>query len=116
MHFKLIIALVDEEKTEAVIEAAKQEGATGASVINNARGEGLLKKKTFLGLELDTPRNMILLLVEAHLSRKVLERIGEVAEMETSSGAGIAFMVDVEDALGLSGQISTIVERVEEEL
>ncbi len=57
MHFKLIIALVADEKTEAVIAAAKAEGATGASVVNNTRGEGLMMKKTFLGLELDTPRN-----------------------------------------------------------
>ncbi|PID99974.1 MAG: transcriptional regulator [Thiothrix nivea] len=116
MHFKLIIALVADEKTEAVIAAAKAEGATGASVVNNTRGEGLMMKKTFLGLELDTPRNMILFLVEEHLGRNVLETIGEVAELDKVSGAGIAFMVDVEDAIGLSGQIDKITERVEDEL
>lgn len=116
MHFKLIIAMVDDEKTDDVIAAAKAEGATGASVVNNTRGEGLMMKKTFLGLELDSPRNMILLLVEKHLSRKVLETIAGVAELEKVSGAGIAFMVDVEDAIGLSGQIDKITERVEDEL
>ena len=116
MHFKLIVAMVDDDKTDAVIAAAKQEGATGASVVNNTRGEGLMMKKTFLGLELDTPRNMILFLVEKHLSRKVLETIGEVAGLDKVSGAGIAFMVDVEDAIGLSGQIEQITDRVEDEL
>lgn len=116
MHFKLIIALVDEEKTNAVIEAARQEGATGASVINNTRGEGMLKKKTFLGLDLDMPRDTVMLLVEEHLSRHVLESIGAAAKMETESGAGIAFMIDVEDAIGLSGQIEQLTERVEDVL
>jgi nitrogen regulatory protein PII len=116
MHFKLIIAMVDDEKTDEVIAAAKQAGATGASVVNNTRGEGLMIKKTFLGLELDTPRNMLMFLVEKHLSRAVLETIAEVAELDKASGAGIAFMVDVEDAIGLSGQIEQITERVEDEL
>ena len=46
MHFKLIISFVEDSKTYAVMNAARLAGATGATVINNARGEGLSKKKT----------------------------------------------------------------------
>ena len=46
MHFKLILAFVEDSKTTAVMNAAREEGATGATVINNARGEGLSQKKT----------------------------------------------------------------------
>ena len=38
MHFKLIIALVDDHLTDKVIEAAREAGATGSTVINQARG------------------------------------------------------------------------------
>ena len=48
MHFKLIIAFVDDAKTDVVMQAAREEGATGATVISNARGEGLAQKKHFL--------------------------------------------------------------------
>ncbi len=41
MHFKLIITFVEDSKTDAVMDAAREAGATGATVINNARGEGL---------------------------------------------------------------------------
>ena len=41
MHFKILIAFVDDDKTDAVLKAARGAGATGATVINNARGEGL---------------------------------------------------------------------------
>ena len=34
MHFKLIIALVEDDKTENVLDAAREAGATGATVIN----------------------------------------------------------------------------------
>ena len=116
MHFKLLIALVNDEKTDVVIEAAKEAGATGATVISNARGEGLKEATTFFGLQLDTPRDMILFLVEKHLSRDVLELIEKVAEFDTSSGAGIAFQLDVEDAVGVTKQVEALSDLVEEKL
>ena len=54
MHFKLLIAFVEDSKTDKVMDAARKAGATGATVINNARGEGLLQNKTFFGLSLET--------------------------------------------------------------
>ncbi len=66
MHFKLILAMVEDSKTNAVMDAARRAGATGATVINNARGEGLALKKTFLGLSLETQRDVVLFLVEEH--------------------------------------------------
>ena len=49
MHFKLIIALVDDDKTKAVIDAAREAGSTGATIIGNARGEGIKPIKSFFG-------------------------------------------------------------------
>lgn len=116
MHFKLIIALVEDDKTDAVMEAARSEGATGATVINNARGEGLKKSTTFFGLTLETQRDMLLFLVEEHMSRKILEKIAQVGEFEDKPGTGIAFQIDVEDAVGVEQQIRKLTEVVEEEL
>ena len=78
MHFKLIIAFLDDSKTDKVMEAARDAGATGATIINNARGEGLLQSKTFFGLSLETQRDVVLFLVEKHLSRKILEKIEQI--------------------------------------
>ncbi|MGD8568100.1 MAG: P-II family nitrogen regulator [Gammaproteobacteria bacterium] len=116
MHFKLIIAFVDDNKTESVLEAARSEGATGATVVSQARGEGLEQAKTFLGLTLETQRDVVLLLVEEHLSRKILECIRDVAGFDKSSGTGIAFQLDVEDAVGVAHQVKRLTEVVEDEL
>lgn len=48
MNLKLIMALVSDDKTEAVLKAARDAGATGSTVITNVRGEGLKKEKRFL--------------------------------------------------------------------
>lgn len=116
MHFKLIIAFVEDSKTDDVMEAAREAGATGCTVISNARGEGLKKNKTFFGLTLATQRDVVLLLVEKHLSRKILEHIGEVGEFDRKPGTGIAVQIDVEDAVGVVHQMAELSEKVEEQL
>jgi nitrogen regulatory protein PII len=116
MHFKLIIVLVEDEKTENVVNAAREAGATGATVITNARGEGLKETKTFLGLSLETQRDVVFFLVEEHLSRTILEKIAEVGEFDSTPGTGIAFKIDVEDAVGVAQQVERLTEVVEEKI
>ena len=116
MHFKLIIAFVEDKKTDAVMNAAREAGATGCTVINNARGEGIKESKTFFGLTLATQRDVVLMLVEQHLSRHILEHIGEVGEFDAKPGTGIAVIVDVEDAVGVIHQAEELGEIVEEKL
>src|SRR5210317_2651318 len=116
MHFKLIITFVEDTKTDAVMDAARHAGATGATVVNNARGEGLKKSKTFFGLSLETQRDVVLFLVEEHLSRSILEKVCEIGELDDSPGTGIAIQIDVEDAVGVQHQVRELVDRVEDEL
>lgn len=116
MHFKLIIVMVDDTDTEAVLDAAREAGATGATVLNQARGEGLKPTKTFFGLSLESSRDVILLLVEEHMSRRILETIAEVGKFDDTPGTGIALQIDVEDAVGVRHQIRKLSESVEEEL
>lgn len=114
MHFKTIIVFVEDDKTDEVMDAARKAGATGSTVINNARGEGLNKSKTFFGLALDEARDVILFLVEEHLSRHILEEISRVGEFEEKPGTGIAFQIDVEDAVGINHQAEKINQDLED--
>jgi predicted Rdx family selenoprotein len=54
--------------------------------------------------------------VEEHLSREILESIATVGEFDVKPGTGIAFQVDVEDAVGVAHQMVKLKEVVEEEL
>jgi nitrogen regulatory protein PII len=114
MHFKMIIVFSEDTKTDDVMDAAREAGATGATIINNARGEGLKKSKTFLGLSLETQRDVILFLVEEHLSRHILEEINRVGEFDAKPGTGIAFQIDVEDAVGINHQAEKLSNDVED--
>lgn len=116
MRFKLIIAFVDDCCTDKVLKSAREAGATGATVINHARGEGLEKKKTFMGLTLDVQRDMILLLVEEHMSRSILETISAAGEFDTNPGRGIAIQIDVEDAVGVAHQVEQLSKDIEDQI
>ncbi|MCV5657517.1 P-II family nitrogen regulator, partial [Escherichia coli] len=74
-RFKLILAFVEDSKTDKVLDAARDAGATGATVFNNARGQGLNQKRTFFGLTLEVQKDVLLFVVEEHLSRHILETI-----------------------------------------
>jgi hypothetical protein len=55
-------------------------------------------------------------LVEEHLCREILEYIEVTGEFEANPGSGIAFSIDVEDAVGVAHQVSQLSEIVEEEI
>jgi hypothetical protein len=112
MKFKLLLALVDETKVEVVVKAARDGGATGATVITSARGEGLVPKRTFLGLDLIEQRDVVLLVVEEHLSARILENIAAACCFDTESGSGIAIQLAVEETVGLGGQIKEISQKM----
>ena len=116
MKFKMIVAVVADEITQAVIDTAREAGATGCTVVTSARGEGLNPPKTFLGLTLEGQRDVVLLFVEEHLSRHILESIAEAGEFEKRPSIGVAVQVDIEDALGMGHQIKQIEREIEDEL
>ncbi len=115
MKFKLIFVMTEDELTDKAIETARAHGATGCTVITSARGEGLKPAQTFLGLTIAGQRDIVLFLVEEHQSREILEAIAAACQFESKPGSGVAFQIDIEDAIGLVGQIATIQQEISEE-
>lgn len=62
MRFKLIMVFADEDKTEQVLDASRNAGATGC--IKKALGQGLEKGVGIFGLEILHPRAVVLILAE----------------------------------------------------
>ena len=116
MRFKLIVAFINDSHTEQVMTAAREAGATGATVITSARGEGLQKSKSFMGLTLETQRDVLLFLVEEHMCRPILEHIAEVGEFDDKPGNGIAVLIDVQDAVGVAHQVELLSQEIEDKL
>ena len=113
MRFKIILAPVKTEKTDRVVDAAKQAGATGATIIL-ARGTGMHEAKTFFGLTLEDQTDIIMFLVEEHIVQDILDAINAAGEFY-KPGTGIAFVVPVEQVIGLESQMERFREEVRDQ-
>ncbi len=113
MRFKIILAPVKTEKTDQVVDAAKQAGATGATIIL-ARGTGMHEAKTFFGLTLEDQTDIIMFLVEEHIVQDILDAINAAGEFH-KPGTGIAFVLPVEQVIGLESQMERFREEVRDQ-
>ena len=116
MNLKMIVAFVADEKTDTILTAAREAGATGATVITACRGEGIQPEKSFLGLELTAQRDVLIFLVAAPKSREILETIATAGRFDEEPGSGIAVQIEIEDAVGLKSQAETLIREIEEAL
>ena len=103
MRFKLILASVKTEISDKVVDAGKEAGATGATIIS-ARGTGMHEAKTFFGLTLEDQTDIILFLVEEHVVQVIMDAIGVAGEFD-KPGTGIAFSMPVDHVIGMESQI-----------
>ncbi|MCC5808992.1 MAG: P-II family nitrogen regulator [Ectothiorhodospiraceae bacterium] len=108
MDYKLILVFVDDTKSDHVLDAARDAGASGATIVPNARGQGKEKQFGIFGLEVLSPREILMLLVEAPRSDEVLEAIIKAGQLDESIDTGIALELDVSKAVGLTDHIRAL--------
>lgn len=113
MRFKVILASVKTDRTDKIVDNAKAAGATGATIIP-ARGTGMNEAKTFFGLTLEAQTDIIMFLVEEHIVQKILDAIKTTGEFH-KPGTGIAFVIPVENVVGLESQMERFKEEVREQ-
>jgi len=77
---------------------------------------GSQDKKTSRGLHVETPRDVLILLVEEFNTREILETINKVGVLDKKSHEVIAFHIDVEDAVGVMHQVDILNRTLKEEV
>jgi nitrogen regulatory protein PII len=113
MRFELILVSVKNHLTDDVVDAAKEAGATGATIIP-ARGTGVYEAKTFFGLSLESKSDIVMFLVEEHVVGDVLDSI-ETAGHFDEPGTGIAFVLPVKHVRGLESQMKIFREQARDQ-
>ena len=99
----LITCIVNKGAADEVMDAARAAGATGGTILA-ARGTGKEEDVKFFGVQLVPEKEMLMVLVGAGLTGKVLEAIRTVPCL-AEPGAGIAFCIDVERFMTLGGKL-----------
>jgi nitrogen regulatory protein PII len=103
MRFKAVISMVKENYTDRIVEATKAAGGAGATIIP-ARGTGIREAKTFFGLTLDVQTDVVINIVEEKLVQPILDALWKAGEFD-KPGTGIAFVISLDQVVGLGSQI-----------
>lgn len=98
-NFELVIALVNTGFSDDVMDAAREVGARGGTVVHG-RGTAQASVEKKYGVAITPDKEMVFILVNAKIKDKVLSAIYDKAGLGTN-GQGIAFSLPISDVVGL---------------
>ena len=97
---ELIICIVNNGFSDTVMEAAKEAGARGGTVLN-ARGTANKEAEAFYHIAIQPEKEVVMILVPLNVKDAVLHALYEKAGLNTM-GQGIAFALPVDQVVGLT--------------
>ena len=98
-NHELIIVIAEQGYTEMIMDAAREAGAYGGTVIH-AKGTGKEAAEKFLGVSLATEKEIIFIVTKTEQKNSIMQAIMKNAGMDTKAKA-IAFSLPVTDTAGL---------------
>ncbi|MDE5722449.1 MAG: P-II family nitrogen regulator [Clostridia bacterium] len=98
--YEMILCIVNTGFSETVMDAAKDVGARGGTVIH-ARGTANKEAEQFFHISIQPDKEIVMILVPENIKDDVLHAIYRSAGLKTE-GQGIAFSVPVDDVVGIS--------------
>ncbi len=111
---ELVLCIVNAGFSEAVMDAAKEAGARGGTVIH-ARGTANREAEQFFNITIQPDKELVMILVSSEIKDNVLHALYQGVGLKTA-GQGIAFSLPVDDVVGLtSAPITTAKKEVEGE-
>lgn len=96
--YELIIVICNIGYSDMVMDAAKEAGATGGTIIH-ARGTARKETEDFMGISLATERDMIFIVTDKESKNDIMKSIMENAGIDTKAG-GMTFSMPVTATAG----------------
>lgn len=109
--YSLIITIVNRGFSEEVMDAARDAGARGGTIMY-AHGAGLKETETFFGISIHPEKELVLVLATNETRPAIMQSIVKRVGMDTE-GAGITFSLPVTNVAGIA-HINSFEEKKEE--
>lgn len=97
---EVIFCIVNAGFSEAVMDAAKEAGARGGTILN-ARGTANKEAESVFHIAIQPEKEIVMILVDAKIKDAVLHSLYQKAGLDTM-GQGIAFTLPVDNVVGLT--------------
>ncbi|MCI8845937.1 MAG: P-II family nitrogen regulator [Lachnospiraceae bacterium] len=98
-EYELIIVILNQGYSNLVMDAAREKGAGGGTVIH-AKGTGMEKAEQFLGVSIAAEKEMIFIVTKSKGKNNIMKAIMEKAGMD-SKAKSIVFSLPVTSTAGL---------------
>lgn|SRR5574344_2670526 len=98
-ELELIVVLVNSGFSEVVMDAAREKGAHGGTVVN-CRGTANKEIEKKYGIAISEDKDMLLIVVAKDIRDDILKAINDSAGLQTEK-RGIIFSLPISDAVGL---------------
>lgn len=98
--YDLIVTIVNRDHADLVVEASKEAGAEGGTVLTG-RGTGIHEHAKLFGITIEPEKEIVLTLIERAKTAEVLDAIIEKTRLD-KPGQGIAFVLEVEQVAGIN--------------
>ncbi len=109
-EYELIIVILNQGYSNTVMDAAREKGAGGGTVIH-AKGTGMEKAEQFLGVSIAAEKEMIFIVTKTKGKNEIMKAIMEKAGMN-SKAKSIVFSLPVTSTAGLRLQEEDLAEEI----
>ena len=99
---EVIFCVVNSGFSEAVMDAAKEFGARGGTVIR-ARGTANSEAEKLFGITVQPEKEVVMILVPTKIKNDILHALYKEVGLQTP-GQGIAFSMPVDNVVGLASE------------
>ena len=97
---EVILCIVNSGFSEAVMDAARELGARGGTVLRG-RGTANAEAETLYGIAIQPEKEIVMILVDSSIKNDILHALYKAVGLNTP-GQGIAFAMPVEDVVGVN--------------
>ena len=97
----LIITIVNKGYSDYVVDAAREAGARGSTIIHGRGTSG--QKNEFMGVSLQDEKSVVLTLVQRTEKKKIMQAISERTNLNVE-GRGFCFSMPVNDVVGVNAE------------
>lgn len=98
--YSLIISIVNRGYSDEVMDAAREAGAKGGTIMY-AHGAGLKDTESFFGISIHPEKELVLILASNETRPTIMQAIVKRVGME-SEGSGITFSLPVTNVEGIA--------------
>lgn len=98
-NHEVILCIINNGFSDAVMDAAREFGASGGTVIN-ARGTASLEAEKLFNITVQPEKEIVMIVVKKEIRDDVLHALYRKVGLETP-GQGIAFSLPVTDVTGI---------------